>query len=318
LNAIWALTWALEAITHLEELCFWLYLIHAGPVPVPWLKSVYFRFWAVGSAGAFITIFAVMVSTASNTFLNEACLQFTGSLIGLLITLGILPVIYTFPGFIQAVRNEGGDMRAVVRLAKFHDLNMIRTIFRFLFVLPILILSIDGMTPHDHPLNDHMSTTDALLVIAGIACMVQSACTLMIFFPRDVEMETRRWLQSIPKHVSKSYRLQMESLKDETALVQEQSKYLLTDSPVQKHGGLPLPNDSAPRYHVEYPQNGDAHRKSHLMDTNNSWPGALTEANMRVFAETASKVNPLALYFNSPLDFDGSPGSWQREERDVD
>lgn len=40
-----------------------------------------------------------------------------------------------------------------------HLMQMIRTIFRFLFVLPILILSIDGMTPHDHPLNDHMSTT---------------------------------------------------------------------------------------------------------------------------------------------------------------
>ncbi|CAK5266604.1 unnamed protein product [Mycena citricolor] len=44
-----AIGWSMEMITHLEELCFWLFLVNSGSVQQDWFKSWYFRTWIVGS-----------------------------------------------------------------------------------------------------------------------------------------------------------------------------------------------------------------------------------------------------------------------------
>jgi len=79
----------------------------------------------------------------------------------------------------------------MLRLRGVHELNIIRVIFRLLFLVPILILSADGLRPHHH-VNENMFATDFLGIIAGLGCVVQSAITLIIFFPRDRSTEYHR------------------------------------------------------------------------------------------------------------------------------
>jgi len=76
----------------------------------------------------------------------------------------------------------------LVRLTKYHELNTIRVVFRFLFTVPLVILGADGVRPHQH-VNDKMFPTDLLGILAGIGCVVSSGITLVIFFPRSIEGE---------------------------------------------------------------------------------------------------------------------------------
>ena len=72
-------------------------------------------------------------------------------------------------------RREGADKNTVIRLTKFHELNVcfssiqpqtsgvltgidtktLRVIFRFLFVVPLVTLGFDGVKPHPH-VNENM------------------------------------------------------------------------------------------------------------------------------------------------------------------
>jgi len=79
-------------------------------------------------------------------------------------------------------------MSTIVKLTKFSELNTIRVVFRFLFTVPIVILGVDGVRPHIH-INENLFATDFLVMISAIGCVVSSAITLVIFFPRSVQGE---------------------------------------------------------------------------------------------------------------------------------
>jgi hypothetical protein len=202
-------SWGLEMVTHLEELCFWLFLINASTAQQDWFHSMYFKTWALGSVLAVTYMPLVTIFTRSDPLKCEAYTFLAGSLGSLSLTLWFLPVLWTFPSFLKSLRREGVDTPTVVRLTKFHELNTVRIIFRFLFVLPLLVLAIDGVRPHQH-VNESMFWTDILPMIAGIGVVVSSAITLVaslslcphhitqkqiffyisqIFFPRSIEGE---------------------------------------------------------------------------------------------------------------------------------
>jgi hypothetical protein len=101
----------------------------------------------------------------------------------------------------------------IVRLTKFHELNVqlqmpsfqphhqrrpqiIRTIFRFIFVVPFVILGVDGVRPHKHinesmlwtgtrsglsdliQMNTHQS--DFLIMAGSFGCCISSGLTLVV------------------------------------------------------------------------------------------------------------------------------------------
>jgi hypothetical protein len=51
LQLCFSFAWSLEIVTHLEELCFWLFLLHTTDAS-PWFRSTHFIVWAVGSCVA--------------------------------------------------------------------------------------------------------------------------------------------------------------------------------------------------------------------------------------------------------------------------
>jgi len=180
--------WSLEMVTHLEELCFWLFLINATAIERNWFRSPYFKTWVVGSVVAILYMPLITIFTRANPLKSEAYTFLAGSLGSLSLTIWFIPILWAFPGFLENLRSEGVDKATVVRLTKFSELNIIRVTFRFLFTIPIAILGIDGIRPHIH-INENLFATDFLVMIAGIGCVVSSAITLVIFFPRSVEGE---------------------------------------------------------------------------------------------------------------------------------
>ncbi|KAF8591073.1 hypothetical protein K439DRAFT_1644356 [Ramaria rubella] len=321
-----ALSWLAEAcefakvvkLQDFTELCFWLFLTNADDGSTSWFKSIYYKIWIGGTACSAVLLIAVTVSTKADPLKNEAWVQFMGSAIALLITLGFVPILWGFPNFILNVKEDGGDFPALVRLAKFHDLNILRTIFRFVFVIPVFILAVDGLQPHTHELNESMIWTDFFIMTAGFGFVVQSALTLMIFFPRNVEHETRRWLGEAP---SNSWSVKfLKALKqspqrpsgDEGIRLQTGRTYLLTDSPVASKIDLPPISERVsfyqpqPSHTLNLPEEL-LHKQSRPPDDAYRPGGTsiLTEANLQLHTRLAPQVHPMVLNFTSPIDLSG-------------
>lgn len=198
-----SVAWGLEMVTHLEELCFWLFLIHSGSAKQDWFRSLYFKTWAIGSVVAVVCMPLVTVFTRGDPYKCEAYTFLVGSLGSLSLTIWFLPILWTFPTFIESLKQANVDTSTIIRLIKFHELNCIRVFFRFLFTVPFVILGIDGVRPHQH-INDKMFFTDLLGMIAGIGCVVSSGITLIIFFPRSIKgeisnREAARELRRLPR-----------------------------------------------------------------------------------------------------------------------
>ncbi|KAH9058245.1 hypothetical protein EDB87DRAFT_1685564 [Lactarius vividus] len=182
----WA--WGLEMVTHLEELCFWLFVVNAGPMQKDWFRSLYFKTWIVGSIIAIIYMPLVTILTRDDPLKCEAYTFLAGSLGSLSLTLWFLPVLHLFRPFLGGLRKEGVDTNTIIRLTKFHELNTIRVVFRLLFAVPLFILAIDGVRPHQH-INDTMFGSEFFAIMGGFGVVISSGITLVIFFPRSIENE---------------------------------------------------------------------------------------------------------------------------------
>jgi len=162
-------TWALEMITHLEELCFWLFLTNTRSAQQDWFRTV----TALGR---------------DDPLKCEAWTFFAGSLGSLILTVLFMPVLFIFPSFLRNLEAQGVDQATVVRLTGFQELNQVRVVFRLMFTGAFLTLGADGIHPHHH-VNESMFWTDFLAMIGAFGCCVSSALTIVIFFPRSAVTE---------------------------------------------------------------------------------------------------------------------------------
>ncbi|KAF8434305.1 hypothetical protein L210DRAFT_2598249 [Boletus edulis BED1] len=173
-----AIGWSLEMVTHLEELCFWLFLVNSSSAQQDWFKSLYFKTWAVGSCIAVLVMPLITIFTRENVLKCEAYTFLTGGLVSLSMTIWFIPVLWTFPSFIASLKGKDVETATLVRLTKYHELNCIRVVFRFLFTVPLVILGVDGIRPHQY-INEKMLPTDLLGILAAIGCIVSSGITLV-------------------------------------------------------------------------------------------------------------------------------------------
>ncbi|OCH92048.1 hypothetical protein OBBRIDRAFT_886557 [Obba rivulosa] len=208
LQLIFSIGWSFEMVTHLEELCFWLFLVNAGSVQQDWFRSMYFKTWIVGSVIAVIYMPLVTTFTRADPLKSEAFTLLAGSLGSLSLTLWFLPILWTFPSFLRNLKKEGVDTSTIVRLTTFHELNCLRVVFRLLFVLPFLILAVDGVRPHQH-VNTNEFGEEFLTIVAALGCTISSGLTLVIFFPRSIEGEVQaRYASREKSHQLHTFRTQ--------------------------------------------------------------------------------------------------------------
>ncbi|KJA28099.1 hypothetical protein HYPSUDRAFT_97301, partial [Hypholoma sublateritium FD-334 SS-4] len=174
--------WSLELVTHLEELAFWLFLLHQGPGKREWFESWEFRIWYLGSMVSVLGMPLVTLVTRREIERVLPWIFLAGASAGTTTTVCFLYVLARFPGFILYVKDGGAEPDVVVRLATFYQLNRIRVIFRFMFTVPLLMIGIDALSG-PYPIIDF------LLMMGGIGCFISSAITLLIFFPRSITQE---------------------------------------------------------------------------------------------------------------------------------
>ncbi|KAJ6589510.1 hypothetical protein B0H19DRAFT_1103992 [Mycena capillaripes] len=327
LTLTFAIAWSLEMTTHLEELCFWFFLVKSASGPQDWFRSGYFRTWIVGACVAIIYMPLLTILTRSDPLKSEAYTFLGGSLGSLLLTLSFTPILWAFPSFLANLKREGVDTGTIVRLTKFHELNMIRIVFRYIFVVPLVLLGADGVRPHKH-INESMVWTDFLTMIAAFGCCISSALTLVIFFPRSVETEIAA--KDAARERRRSRRLYggrqasmvnasqegdaRSSLYSPSAV--PSGHYLVSPPPSNKHrysfpsqdGHAPGPTSiaSPELVYKEWAYEGDRERqlfvqpnRRHAEDIEmRGDPGGLTNGYRR----NASNLNPLVHNFKSPID----------------
>jgi hypothetical protein len=315
LMLIFSVGWSFEMVTHLEELCFWLFLVNASSIERSWFRSPYFKTWIIGSIVAVLYMPLVTIFTRADPLKNEAYTFLAGSLGSLSLTIWFLPVLWIFPNFLENLRSEGVDMETIVRLTKFSELNNIRVVFRFLFTVPLAILGIDGVRPHIH-INENLFATDFLVMIAGFGCVISSAITLVIFFPRSIEGEIASRDAAKERKLSRKgastgftgieSQMQLSSRHEHLAT----DSYLLTSSPIKRD--IALSSESGP-YQVDIrdlseedqdnlpdrvPPLRPNRKRRHDVDLESN----LTENNLSRHNIRFGNVNPMVSNYTSPID----------------
>ncbi|KAG8919686.1 hypothetical protein FRC02_001445 [Tulasnella sp. 418] len=230
---MFSIGWALEIVSHLEELNFWLYLLTTTSKPRPWLESPFFIAWCLGSLLAIVGI-PTVAGFAGVDPRAEAYIFLAGSVGGLSVTLMSLIVVGWFPKFMNRIRADGAEMDVIVRLAKFRELNNNRVFFRFLFVIPALMLSIDGLSDNPY-FQKHPAWTDLLAMMAGVGLVVSSCLTLLIFFPRSFDYESNS------PHLSKRSRRGQSMTQRELQYATQKQRY----NHQAKNSWTPFPDDSS-------------------------------------------------------------------------
>lgn len=185
---VFSVAWALEQVTHFEELAFWLFLLDQGPEKRDWFTSWEYRVWSISCAAVVLGMPLTTMIARHNILTIDAWIFLVGTLSSSTTNVIFIYVLVRFPVFLRHVKAEGAAPDVVVRLATFYELNLIRIVFRFLASTPLLILAVDGIRGA-HRVNRSLFWSDILLMISAIGQVISSLITVMIFFPRSVTKE---------------------------------------------------------------------------------------------------------------------------------
>lgn len=177
------LSWALEIIIHLGELCRWIFLFNTMLPECLWLRSKYLHAWVLGSVivGLYMPIVAGVSS--DNVTKCEAWTFIAGSVGSLVPTLGFIPMLARFPAYIFEMEIRGMDQPTLLQLFKFQELNRARLGFRLVFIVSFFALGLDWARDV-RPLIGSAFWTDLLGYLGSFGYIASSALTLAICFPR--------------------------------------------------------------------------------------------------------------------------------------
>ncbi|KAI0289362.1 hypothetical protein BC826DRAFT_613580 [Russula brevipes] len=185
---VFSIAWALEQMSHFEELAFWFFLLHQGAEKRDWFTSWEYKTWSICCVAAILGMPLTTLVSRNNIVTVDAWIFFVGALTSSTTNVLFISVLVRFPSFLRHVKAEGANPDVVVRLATFYEFNLVRIVFRFAAAIPLLILAADGIRG-PHPVNRNLFWSDILLIISAIGQFISSLITIMIFFPRSLTRE---------------------------------------------------------------------------------------------------------------------------------
>ncbi|KAH9980665.1 hypothetical protein BJV74DRAFT_97502 [Russula compacta] len=185
---VFSIAWALEQVTHFEELAFWLFLLDQREEKRDWFTSWEYRLWSICCFASILGMPLTTLVARHDIVTVDAWTFLVGALSSSTTNVLFIYVLVRFPVFFRHVKAEGADPDVVVRLATFYELNLIRIVFRFAAAIPLLVLAVDGIRG-SHKINDSLFWSDILLMISAIGQFISSIITIMIFFPRSLTRE---------------------------------------------------------------------------------------------------------------------------------
>ncbi|KAI0253765.1 hypothetical protein BJV78DRAFT_167596 [Lactifluus subvellereus] len=185
---VFSIAWALEQITHFEELAFWFFLLDQGPEKRDWFTSLEYKLWSIGCIAAIIGMPLTALISRRDILTVDAWIFLVGALSSSTTNILFIYILVRFPSFLRHVKAEGADPDVVIRLATFYELNLVRIVFRFAAAVPLLVLAVDGIHG-SHRVNRSQFWSDILLIISAIGQFISSLITIMVFFPRSLTKE---------------------------------------------------------------------------------------------------------------------------------
>lgn len=183
-----AVSWSGEGIVHMEELAFWIFLIHLKDTSPTWFKSRFFQAFimlSILSIGIMVCIVSVL---KPNVMLTEGVLMTVATGFNTLITCAFFWVFSKFPSWLRDLTKRSAPPDLIVRLYGFGTLNQIRMCFRLIFVAPLCLLSADGLRA-EPVLNKRLWVVDLIAMTSTVAFAAQGVITLLIFLPRNLQRE---------------------------------------------------------------------------------------------------------------------------------
>ncbi|WWC70997.1 uncharacterized protein I206_104950 [Kwoniella pini CBS 10737] len=207
LMIIFNLAFSIQASLNAEEGLYWYHLMRAVRQPKSsrsWLTSAFFYAWIIISIvctacqsgiswlhrGALNLDKQITVTMTVHGFI-EFAVMLTSSI-----------VIWKFPAFLADVKASGAGPEVRSRLHFYHEANKIRTFFRALFAICMIIIGIDGMTEAKR-INMNRLANDLLTqIIFGSFFFVLLISTLL-YVPRnwtpESELHRNRIMVGDPK-----------------------------------------------------------------------------------------------------------------------
>lgn len=92
-------------------------------------------------------------------------------------------MVYKFPRFLSDVQSSGAGPEVRARLHFYHEMNRLRTLFRFFFTFPLLILGVDGLTA-ETKINLMPLLTDILAFTTVASLSVVMMISIILYLPR--------------------------------------------------------------------------------------------------------------------------------------
>ncbi|GJJ08510.1 hypothetical protein Clacol_002728 [Clathrus columnatus] len=123
------------------------------------------------------------ILTRTDPLKAEAYLFLVGSLSSFTITAFFLIVLAEFPKFLRRVKKEGAATPVILRLVKFHELN----------IMDWYVTALE----REQSGHSCVLSQDLLAFLAAVGTIVSSTMTLLIFFPRSLAEDSNWCPQSI-------------------------------------------------------------------------------------------------------------------------
>lgn len=185
-----AIAWVLVLSIHSEETLYWAYLIGAirGKDTGTWYKSPHFKIWVfVCLLCAGVMPGVANIETDDLTKMEDN-IFLAGSISAFILFIGSVWLLIVFPRFIKESRRQGANQDVLARLQYFKELNIVRTLFRFLYCVAIFTLAIDGRTASKH-VNSHPFWLDLFYICGLFSVFASNSLSLMILLPRNMAHE---------------------------------------------------------------------------------------------------------------------------------
>lgn len=118
-------------------------------------------------------------------------------------------VVFQFPKFLNDVKASGAGPEVRSRLHFYHELNTVRTFFRYTFTLPLFILGGDGTTKAA-VINLNAPATDILATTTVFSLVIVTMISIVLYLPRAAPSAAQNKVmvgQMPPHHAASGFAL---------------------------------------------------------------------------------------------------------------
>ncbi|KAK8854848.1 hypothetical protein IAR55_003587 [Kwoniella newhampshirensis] len=112
-----------------------------------------------------------------------------GSGMSVLLASASVVLCFVFPSFLHTVKRQGATAEVLERLHFFSEMNQMRTVFRVMYAVAFLILSVDGFTK-EKKVNTNPFWADFIFLMGQIGLLSATCLSVVILLPRNMTSES--------------------------------------------------------------------------------------------------------------------------------